>query len=161
LQAVVAYMAQRMNKTTITKLLRIGVDEVSYRKGHRYLTVVADHDRDGAIVWTKEGRNAVTLEAFYAELGEERCARLEAVRLDMGRLRDRHHHSRCSGTTMHRSLLRRQCCQQGHPESTPLDLEPGARARPQRAASSWTATRDAPSALHAGAPWSRTGGGQW
>ncbi len=112
LQDVVAWLAQRTDKTTITRLLRIsweavarivvsvvaeeldqsrldgllriGVDEVSYRKGHRYLTVVADHDRDGAVVWAAEGRDAKTLEAFYAELGEERCAELEAVSLDMG-----------------------------------------------------------------------------
>jgi transposase len=111
-QDLVAYMAQRMDKTTITRLLRvsweavarividvvadqldtgrldglfrIGVDEVSYRKGHRYLTVVADHDRDGAVVWAKEGKDASTLEAFYDELGAERCAALEAVSLDMG-----------------------------------------------------------------------------
>lgn len=112
LQDVVAFMAQRMDKTTITKLLRvsweavarivvdvvaeeldaarldglyrIGVDEVSYRKGHRYLTVVADHDRDGAVVWAREGKDAKTLEAFYDELGEDRCAALQAVSLDMG-----------------------------------------------------------------------------
>ena len=111
-QDLVAFMAQRMDKTTITRLLRvsweavarividvvadqldtarldglfrIGVDEVSYRKGHRYLTVVADHDRDGAVVWAKEGKAAKTLEAFYDELGDERCAALEAVSLDMG-----------------------------------------------------------------------------
>src|ERR1700683_1807267 len=78
-QDVVAWLAQRVDKTMITKLFRvfweavatialdvvaeaiddtrldelyrIGVDEVSYRKGHRYLTVVADHDRGGAVVW--------------------------------------------------------------------------------------------------------------
>lgn len=112
LEDLVAFMAQRMDKTTVARLLRVsweavaravvrvvadeiddsrleglyrlGVDEVSYRKGHRYLTVVADHDRDGAVVWAKEGRNADTLRAFYDELGEERKARLEAVSLDMG-----------------------------------------------------------------------------
>jgi len=112
LQDVVAWLAQRTDKTTITRLLRIsweavarivinvvaeelddarldgllhiGVDEVSYRKGHRYLTVVADHDREGAVVWVKEGKDAKTLESFYDELGEGRCARLEAVSLDMG-----------------------------------------------------------------------------
>jgi transposase len=111
-QDVVAWLAQHTDKTTITKLLRvsweavakivievvsdtiddirlnelyrIGVDEVSYRKGHRYLTVVADHDRDGAVVWAKEGRNAATLEAFYDELGGERLDRLQVVTLDMG-----------------------------------------------------------------------------
>ena len=112
LQDLVAYMAQRMDKTTVCRLLRvsweavakividvvadhldaarldglyrIGVDEVSYRKGHRYLTVVADHDRDGAVVWAHEGHDAATLEAFYDELGEQRCAQLQAVSLDMG-----------------------------------------------------------------------------
>lgn len=111
-QDLVAYMAQRMDKTTITKLLRvswesvakivvavvadhldearldglynIGVDEVSYRKGHRYLTVVADHDRAGAVVWAREGKDAATMEAFYDELGPARCEQLEAVSMDMG-----------------------------------------------------------------------------
>ncbi|MGH9003517.1 MAG: ISL3 family transposase, partial [Acidimicrobiia bacterium] len=111
-QDVVAWLAQRTDKTTITRLLRvsweavarivivvvaeeindarldelyrIGVDEVSHRKGHRYLTIVADHDRAGAVVWARPGRDATTLEAFYDELGEDRTARLEAVSLDMG-----------------------------------------------------------------------------
>jgi transposase len=111
-QDVVAWLAQRTDKTTITKLLRvsweavaaivasvvaeqlddarldelyrIGVDEVSYRKGHRYLTVVADHDRDGAVVWAGEGKDHTVLERFYDELGQERLARLQAVSLDMG-----------------------------------------------------------------------------
>jgi transposase len=111
-QDVVAWLAQRTDKTTITKLLRvswrtvadivvdvvaehldhrrldglrrIGVDEVSFRKGHRYLTVVADHDRRGAVVWAGEGKNAATLRRFYDELGQERCGQLEAVSMDMG-----------------------------------------------------------------------------
>jgi transposase len=111
-QDVVAWLAQRVDKTTITKLLRvsweavakividvvaeaiddtrldelyrIGVDEVSYRKGHRYLTVVADHDREGAVVWIGEGKNHSVLEAFYDCLGDERLAKLEVVTLDMG-----------------------------------------------------------------------------
>ncbi|HEX2299943.1 MAG TPA: ISL3 family transposase [Pseudonocardiaceae bacterium] len=111
-QDVVAWLAQRTDKTTITRLLRIsweavarivatvvadqiddarldelyriGVDEVSYRKGHRYLTVVADHDRDGALVWAGEGKDHTVLERFYDELGEQRLARLQAVSLDMG-----------------------------------------------------------------------------
>lgn len=53
-------------------------------RAHRYLTVVADHDRDGAVTWGAEGKNAATLEAFYDELGEAGCARLGAVSLDLG-----------------------------------------------------------------------------
>lgn len=113
LEDVVAFLAQRVDKTTIAKLLRvsweavanivvrvvadkiddsrlddlyrIGVDGVSYRKGHRYLTVVADHDRDGAVVWAGEDHNAETLKAFYDELGDERKAELQAVSLDMSK----------------------------------------------------------------------------
>ena len=59
------------------------MDEISYRSQHRYLTIVADHDRDGAVVWAKEGKDAKTLEAFE-ELGEERTKALLAVSLDMG-----------------------------------------------------------------------------
>ena len=47
------------------------------------MTVVADHDGDGAVVWAHEGRDAATLETFYGELGEERLKRLEVVTLDM------------------------------------------------------------------------------
>ena len=62
---------------------RIGVDEVFYLKGC-FLTVVADHDRNGSVVWAKEGRNADTLKAFYDGLGEARRAALEVVSLDLG-----------------------------------------------------------------------------
>ena len=61
-----------------------GRDEVSYRKGPRFLTVVADHDRAGAVVWAREGNDAATLEAFYEELGEAGCAQLQAVSMDLG-----------------------------------------------------------------------------
>jgi transposase len=36
----------------------IGCDEISYRRGQRYLTQVCDH-QTGAIVWAKPGRNAI------------------------------------------------------------------------------------------------------
>jgi transposase len=81
---VVSVVEEEINDTRLDQLYRIGVDEVSYRKGHRYLTVVADHDQEGAVVWAGEGRDAATLEQFYDKLGEERRSRLTAVSLDMG-----------------------------------------------------------------------------
>jgi transposase len=74
----------KIDDSRLEELYRIGVDEVYYRKGHRFLTVVADHDKNGAVVWAKEGRDAETLKAFYEELGEERAATLQAVSLDLG-----------------------------------------------------------------------------
>jgi transposase len=63
-------------------LRRIGVDEVAYRKGHRYLLCVVCHD-SGRIVWARPGRSKATLAAFFLELGPERCARIEAVSVDL------------------------------------------------------------------------------
>jgi transposase len=53
-----------IDDTRLDELYRIGVDEVSYRNGHRYVTVVADHDRDGAVVWAAEGKDHTVLEAY-------------------------------------------------------------------------------------------------
>lgn len=63
-------------------LTRIGVDELSYRRHHEYVTVVVDHTT-GDIVWARPGKNAETLNVFFAELGPERSKRLEAVTLDL------------------------------------------------------------------------------
>ncbi len=51
-------VGEQINSTRLAGLVRIGVGEVSYRKGHQYLTVVADHDQGGRVVWAAEGRNA-------------------------------------------------------------------------------------------------------
>ena len=62
-------------------LVRIGIDEVSHRKGHRYITVIVDHD-SGRLVWAAEGRSEATLEGFFDELGEARSAAIELVSAD-------------------------------------------------------------------------------
>ena len=88
--AVTSVVLEQLDDSRLDNLFRIGVDEISYRKGHRYLTVVADHDRAGAVVWVGEGRDgasgkdAATLGRFYEQLGPTRCEQLEAVSLDLG-----------------------------------------------------------------------------
>ncbi len=64
-------------------LQRIGIDELSYRKGQRYITAVVDHD-SGRLVWAADGRDKQTVARFFVELGGERCAQLELVSSDMG-----------------------------------------------------------------------------
>lgn len=64
-------------------LRRVGIDELSFRRGHRYLTAVVDHDR-GRLVWAQEGRDKATVERFCAALGEERAQRVDLVSSDMG-----------------------------------------------------------------------------
>lgn len=62
-------------------LRRIGIDEISYRRGHKYLTVVVDHDT-GRLVWVGEGRNKATLVQFFELLGPQRCAQIALVSAD-------------------------------------------------------------------------------
>lgn len=64
-------------------LRRIGIDELSYRTGQRYITAVVDHD-SGRLVWAADGRDKQTVAAFFAELGAERTARIELISSDMG-----------------------------------------------------------------------------
>jgi transposase len=64
-------------------LSRIGVDEISYRKGQRYVTIVIDHD-SGRLVWAAPGRSAATLDRFFTALGDERCWQITHISADMG-----------------------------------------------------------------------------
>jgi transposase len=106
-----AFLATKTDKTTIARFLRIdwdtvgricervvgdeldterldglvhvGVDEISWKKHHKYLTLVTNH-ATGKIVWGKAGKDTTTLDAFFDELGEERASQIEAVSMDMG-----------------------------------------------------------------------------
>ena len=60
----------------------IGVDEISYRRHHKYLTVVVDH-LTGRVVWAGKDRKVKTLLRFFRQLGPERAAQLEAISADM------------------------------------------------------------------------------
>ena len=62
-------------------LTRIGIDEISYTRGHRYLTIVVDH-ASGRLVWAAVGRDKKTLNGFFDLLGVERCAQIRLVSAD-------------------------------------------------------------------------------
>jgi transposase len=74
-------VADHLDERRLNNLVAIGVDEISYRRHHRYLTSVADH-ATGAIVWCAPGRNSATLQGFFDELGD-RKASIRAVSIDM------------------------------------------------------------------------------
>lgn len=60
----------------------IGIDEIAYRPGHRYLTVVVDHLRR-RVVWAAPGHDKATVRRFFVALGPQRIAKLRAVTLDL------------------------------------------------------------------------------
>jgi transposase len=132
-ECLVAWLATRTDKTTIRRLLRIdwdtvgriikrvcddeldpdrlnnlfdiGIDEVSWRRQHSYLTLVADHRR-GKIVWGTNGAGEKAADRFFEDLDPdiaalppperepadpdpepiigERAAKLESISLDTG-----------------------------------------------------------------------------
>lgn len=77
-------VADQLDDARLDALYEAGVDEVSYRKQHHYLTLVTNH-RSGKVVWAEEGKDAATLTRFLDELGPRRCADLTAMSMDMGR----------------------------------------------------------------------------
>jgi transposase len=108
---LVGWLATTMDKTALCRLVRIdwdttgriiervmvdgldpnrlddlfvcGVDEVSWRKGHSYLTLVSNNGT-GKFVWGAEGKDTATLDSFFAELGNERSEAITAMSMDMG-----------------------------------------------------------------------------
>lgn len=79
---VARIVADRLDPNSLDGLKRIGIDEISFRKRHNYITTVVDHDKR-RIVWAAEGKNAETLDAFFDELGKERAKKIEVVTIDM------------------------------------------------------------------------------
>ena len=81
--AIVARVSADIDATVdrLAGLQRIGIDEISYKKGHKYLTVVVDHDT-GRLVWAAPGHDSTVLGEFFTTLGPARCARITHVSAD-------------------------------------------------------------------------------
>lgn len=79
---VTSVVAEHLDDTRFDGLRHLGVDEIAYRNGPHYLTVVVDHDTN-RVVWAAEGRTKAAFEELLDQLGPERCAQIEAVSMDM------------------------------------------------------------------------------
>lgn len=73
--------AAEAGRDPFAHLARIGIDEISHRKGQRYITVVVDHDT-GHLIWAAPGRDQATLNRFFDALGPDRCRKLRRVSRD-------------------------------------------------------------------------------
>jgi transposase len=104
----VAYLAQVMDQTTVCRTMRIawttvgespsawspvsappiaclehiGIDELSHRRHHEYITTIVDHVAR-KVVWAAPGKNAATVDGFFEALGPERAAQIKTVTIDM------------------------------------------------------------------------------
>ena len=110
----VSYLTLHLNKTEVTKLMRInwrtvgailsrtkdrlepdssirfknlrriGIDETSYRKGHKYVTAVLDHDTN-QVVWVGKGTGKEVLNSFFEQLTQKQKESIELVSCDGAR----------------------------------------------------------------------------
>lgn len=62
-------------------LVRIGIDETSYKKGHRYMTVVVNHDTS-AVVWCAKGYGKEVLRSFFLQLSDGQRASIRVFTAD-------------------------------------------------------------------------------
>jgi transposase len=65
-------------------LVRLGIDETSYKKGHKYMTVVVNHDT-GKLIWAAKGHGKAVLDQFFGLLTPGQRAGIEHVTADGAR----------------------------------------------------------------------------
>ena len=59
-------------------LVNIGIDETSYKKGHKYITIVVNHDTN-TVVWAAQGHGKSVLTQFYRQLKPEQLSSIRVV----------------------------------------------------------------------------------
>ena len=62
----------------LDNLVNIGIDETSYKKGHKYITVIVNHDTN-SVVWASQGHGKTVLESFYRQLSPEQLESIKVV----------------------------------------------------------------------------------
>jgi transposase len=78
---VVSWGLEHLDMNGITA---IGVDEVQWHKGHKYLTLVYQIDSANTrLLWIGKERTEATFQTFFDQLGEAAVKRIEYVCSDM------------------------------------------------------------------------------
>ena len=80
--AEVRYIRGLLRKRNLDGITRIGIDEVSYKKGHKYLTLVTDLD-GRRVIYATHDNNGRAISRFLTWLGPRRCRRIKVVVTDM------------------------------------------------------------------------------
>jgi len=75
-------VARGLRRRKIERLRLIAVDEKAFRKGHKYLTIVSDHE-GSRVLHVAEDRKQTSLDGFWSTLSEQQKAGIEAISMDM------------------------------------------------------------------------------
>jgi transposase len=80
--AEVRYIAGLLRKRDLAGIVDLGIDEISEKKGHKYLTLVTDIQKR-RVIWVGKNRDRKVLKQFFRWFGEKRTRRLKRVVIDM------------------------------------------------------------------------------
>ena len=75
---------EEVNPSRFDGLEEIGIDETSYKKGHKYMTVVVNH-KTGHLIWAQKGHGKEVLSEFFKGLTEEQRSGIKSVTADGAR----------------------------------------------------------------------------
>jgi transposase len=68
----------------IKNLTSIGIDEISYEKGHKYATIVYDLERS-CVIWVGKGKGRKTIDDFFENvLGKDAALKITTASCDLG-----------------------------------------------------------------------------
>lgn len=62
----------------LDSLVNIGIDETSYKKDHKYITVIVNHDTN-TVVWAAQGHGKGVLTQFYKQLTPKQLSSIRVV----------------------------------------------------------------------------------
>lgn len=77
------YMLEQLDNRPPPTPRVIGIDEISIKKGHTYRIVVSDLETGQPIWFGGADRSEASMDKFYAELGTEKCKKIELAIMDM------------------------------------------------------------------------------
>ncbi len=80
--AEIRYIVGLLRKRDLDGITDLGIDEVSEKKGHRYLTLVTDTVKR-RVIWVGSGRDRAVLKKFFKWFGKKRTRRIKCAVIDM------------------------------------------------------------------------------
>ena len=80
--AEVRYIRGLLRKRKLDGITHIGIDEVSYQKRHKYLTLITDLDGH-RVIYATHGNDGAAVRRFILWFGSRRCRRIKVAVTDM------------------------------------------------------------------------------
>jgi transposase len=81
---IFSHLIKKYKRNDYRKLEYIAIDEISYKRGHKYLTLVLNLNT-GNVIYVSEGKDSSALDKFWVDIGPCRAKKIKAVAIDLGK----------------------------------------------------------------------------